>query len=206
MEGKWTSPSPHSEESSMLDLPSACDIAENFLPSHTTENSEESCFLVDMLPSPPTGENGLSAAVQGDSMGRGAEGGPTNSPAGDAALSWTHEHGRVGKALDSFYKTYCEMRPGRRDATCEAASHCLSQRISELAQQEGRKYALRCLQMAQVVLNRDGCRIFPNHPSAACFAAPAEGEAVLEGSRGTPGLSDDVLHLLSRQMRPAHSP
>ncbi|NXD14162.1 SCG1 protein, partial [Nothocercus nigrocapillus] len=61
MEGKWTSPSPHSEESSTLDLPSICDVAENFLPSHTTENSEEPCFFVDTPPSPPTGVSAVPA-------------------------------------------------------------------------------------------------------------------------------------------------
>ncbi|NWX89887.1 SCG1 protein, partial [Nothoprocta pentlandii] len=61
MEGKWTSPSPHSEESSILDLPSACDLAENFLPSHSTENSEEPCFFVDTPPSPPTGVSAVPA-------------------------------------------------------------------------------------------------------------------------------------------------
>ncbi|NWI14223.1 SCG1 protein, partial [Crypturellus soui] len=61
MEGKWTSPSPHSEESSMLDLPSACDLAENFLPSNTTESSEEPYFFMDTLPSPPTGVSAVPA-------------------------------------------------------------------------------------------------------------------------------------------------
>ncbi|NXC73927.1 SCG1 protein, partial [Anhinga anhinga] len=55
MEGKETSPSHHSEESSILDLLSVCDLAERFLPPHSSENSEEFFRSVDTFPSPPTG-------------------------------------------------------------------------------------------------------------------------------------------------------
>ncbi|NWX78972.1 SCG1 protein, partial [Alca torda] len=55
MEGKETSPSRHSEESSILDLPSVCDLAESFLPPHSSENSEELFCSVDTFPSLPTG-------------------------------------------------------------------------------------------------------------------------------------------------------
>ncbi|NXQ53579.1 SCG1 protein, partial [Anthoscopus minutus] len=53
MEGKETSPS-HSSESSILDLPSVCDLAEHFLPPHSSENSEELYPSGDVFPSPPT--------------------------------------------------------------------------------------------------------------------------------------------------------
>ncbi|NXK11732.1 SCG1 protein, partial [Herpetotheres cachinnans] len=55
VEGKETSPSHHSEESTVLDLPSVCDLAECFLPPHSSENSEELFLSVDTFPSPPTG-------------------------------------------------------------------------------------------------------------------------------------------------------
>ncbi|KAI6071570.1 hypothetical protein LUU34_00511300 [Aix galericulata] len=116
------------------------------------------------------------------------------------------EDASIRKSLDGFYETYCKNGPGRADPTCEAASRCLSQKVSELANRGGSKYALRCLQMAQVVLNRDGCKIFPNYPTTACFSKPAEGEAVLEDTKRTPGLSDDVLQLLLKQTRTEHSP
>ncbi|NXR79996.1 SCG1 protein, partial [Pycnonotus jocosus] len=54
MEGQETSPSPTSE-SSILDLPSVCDLAEHFLPPHCSENSEELDPSGDGFPSPPTG-------------------------------------------------------------------------------------------------------------------------------------------------------
>uniref|UniRef100_A0A8B9NLX1 Shieldin complex subunit 1 n=1 Tax=Accipiter nisus TaxID=211598 RepID=A0A8B9NLX1_9AVES len=128
----------------------------------------------------------------------------------DAALSWVYEHDSaedtsVRKCLDGFYKMYCKKWPDRMDPTYKAASQCLSQKISELANRDGTKYALRCLQMAQVVLNRDGCKIFPNHPTTTCFSKPTEGEVVLEDRKRTPGLSDDVLQFLLKQTRTEHS-
>uniref|UniRef100_A0A8C3C4S7 Shieldin complex subunit 1 C-terminal domain-containing protein n=1 Tax=Cairina moschata TaxID=8855 RepID=A0A8C3C4S7_CAIMO len=122
----------------------------------------------------------------------------THTELNNASLSSTYEHentedASIRKSLDGFYETYCKNGPGTADPTCEAASRCLSQKVSELANRGGSKYALRCLQMAQVVLNRDGCKIFPNYPTTACFSKPAEGEAVLEDTQRTPGLSDDVL-------------
>ncbi|KFP63889.1 Uncharacterized protein C20orf196, partial [Cariama cristata] len=200
MEGKETSPSHHSEESSILDLPSVCDLAERFLPPHSFENSEELFRSVDTFPSPPTGSWALPvlhAALKKSCiqlcLGPST---PRESSAEDTSIR---------KSLDSFYEMYCKKRPERVDPTYEAASRCLSQKISELANQDGTKYALRCLQMAQVVLNRDGCKIFPNHPTTACFSKPAEGEVMLKDRKRTPGLSDDVLQFLLKQTQTEHS-
>ncbi|NXJ66083.1 SCG1 protein, partial [Rostratula benghalensis] len=55
MEGKEPSPSHHCEESSTLNLPSVCDLAEHFLPPHCSGNSEEQFCSVDTFPSLPTG-------------------------------------------------------------------------------------------------------------------------------------------------------
>ncbi|NWT71710.1 SCG1 protein, partial [Prunella himalayana] len=54
MEEKETSPS-HTSGSSTLDLPSVCDLAEPFLPPHSSENSQELYPSGDVFPSPPTG-------------------------------------------------------------------------------------------------------------------------------------------------------
>lgn len=128
----------------------------------------------------------------------------------DAVLSWGYEcdgaeDPSIRDSLDGFYKMYCRKQPERKDPTYEAASQCLSQKISELKQKGGTKYVSRCLQMAQLVLNRDGCKIFPNHPPSACFSKPAEGEVLLENRR-TPGLSDDILQFLLKQTQAEHSP
>ncbi|KAM6433551.1 shieldin complex subunit 1 isoform 1-T2 [Rhynochetos jubatus] len=221
MEGKEMSSSHRSEESSILDLPSACDLAERFLPPHNSENTEELFYSVDTFPSPPTGESNPPSAVPASFSAGGYEkaNGRCYAKAGlceptepnNAAVSWVYERDgaedtSVRKSLDGFYEMYCKKRPDRMDPTYKAASLCLSQKISELANWDGTKYASRCLQMAQVVLNRDGCNIFPNHATTACFAKPAEGEVVLEDRKRTPGLSDEVLQFLLKQTRADHSP
>ncbi|KAM6309669.1 shieldin complex subunit 1 isoform 1-T5 [Podargus strigoides] len=221
MEGEEMLPSSHSDKSSMLDLPSVCDLAECFLPPHSSESSEELFCPVDTFPSLPTGESSLPSAVPVSFSAGSSEEAKVRcypkaglcEPAepNDSVFSWMYEHDSaedtsVGKALDGFYKRYSENQPDRKDPTYEAASRCLSQKISELANQDGTKYVSRCLQMAQVVLNRDGCKIFPNYPPTACFSKPTEGEVMLEGRKRTPGLSDDVLQFLLKHTRTEHSP
>lgn len=219
MEEKETSPS-HTSDSSMLDLPSVSDLAEHFLPPHSSENSQELYPSGDIFPSPPTGESNPSSAALAGCSAEGSEEANVScylkaglcepSEPNDAVLSWMYEHDgaedlSIRDSLDGFYKMYCRKQPERKDPTYEAASQCLSQKISELEQKDGTKYVSRCLQMAQLVLNRDGCKIFPNHPPSACFSVPAEGEVLLE-NRKTPGLSDDVLQFLLKQTQAERSP
>ncbi|XP_072187216.1 shieldin complex subunit 1 [Excalfactoria chinensis] len=220
MEGEETSPSHHSEESSILDLPSVCDLADGLLSPHSTESSEGLFSSVDTFRSPLTGESNLPSTVPADFSAGGSEKANVrcypearmyeHTEPNDIALSSMYEHdsmedASIRKSLESFYKTYCKKQPGSTDPTYEAASRCLS-KISELEDQDGTKYALRCLQMAQLVLNRDGCKIFPNHPTSACFSKPVEGEVMLEDRKRTPGLSDDVLQFLFKQTQIERSP
>lgn len=219
MEEKETSLS-HTSESSVLDLPSVCDLAEHFLPPHSSENSQELYPSGDVFPSPPTGESNPSSAAPAACSAEGSEeanvscylkAGLCEPSEPNDVLSWMSEHGggedpSIRASLDGFYKMYCRKQPEREDPTYEAASRCLSQKISELEQKDGTKYVSRCLQMAQLVLNRDGCKIFPNHPPSACFSKPAEGEVLLENRRRTPGLSDDVLQFLLKQTQAERSP
>lgn len=128
---------------------------------------------------------------------------PPTEPSGIPS-SWTSEQEgtedtSIRKSLDSFYEICCQQQPGRRDPTYNAASKCLSLKIQDLANKDGRKYALRTLHMAQMVLNRDGCNVFPNHSSNVCFSAPANGGVALEEGKLIPGLSDDVLQFLLKQ-------
>ncbi|XP_048152508.1 shieldin complex subunit 1 isoform X1 [Corvus hawaiiensis] len=220
MEGKETSPS-HTSESSILDLPSACDLAEHFLPPHSSENSEDLYPSGDVFPSPPTGESNPSSAAPVSCSAEGSEEANVRcypkaglcepSEPNDAVLSWTYERDSaegpsIRDSLDGFYNMYCSKQPERKDPTYEAASRCLSQKISELEQKDGTKYVSRCLQMAQLVLNRDGCKIFPNHPPSACFSKPGEGEVLLETRTRTPGLSDDILQFLLKQTQAERNP
>ncbi|XP_063247703.1 shieldin complex subunit 1 [Prinia subflava] len=221
MEGKEMSPGHETSESSMSDLPSVCDLAEHFLPPHSPENSQELYPSGNVSPSPPTGGSNPSSAAPAGSSAEGSEAANVNcypksglcepSEPHDSLLSWMCERDgaedpSVRDSLDAFYKMYCRKQPEREDPAYEAASRCLSQKIAELGQKDGTKYVSRCLQMAQLVLNRDGCKIFPNHPPSACFSKAAEGEVLLENRRRTPGLSDDVLQFLLKQTREERSP
>ncbi|XP_071891437.1 shieldin complex subunit 1 isoform X3 [Anas platyrhynchos] len=73
MEGKEPSPSLHSEESSVLDLPSVsvCDLAEIFQPSSSTESSEEPFRSPDSFPSPLPGESNPPSAVPAGASEKG---------------------------------------------------------------------------------------------------------------------------------------
>ncbi|XP_054239698.1 secretogranin-1 [Indicator indicator] len=64
MEGEEMSPSHHSEESSVLDLPSVGDLVEPFLPPHGSESSEELFGSGDTFPSPPTGASTVPVAKE----------------------------------------------------------------------------------------------------------------------------------------------
>ncbi|NXP63309.1 SHLD1 protein, partial [Chloropsis cyanopogon] len=212
MEEKETSPSPTSG-SSTVDLPSVCDLAEHFLPPHSSENSQELSPSGDVFPFPPTVIWSLPlrshAALSVSWLPLCNIWNVPWLPL-DAVLSWVYERDgaedpSIRDSLDGFYKMYCRKQPERKDPTYEAASRCLTQKISELEQKDGTKYVSRCLQMAQLVLNRDGCKIFPNHPPSACFSKPAEGEILLENRRSTPGLSDDVLQFLLKQTQAERS-
>ncbi|NXS30443.1 SHLD1 protein, partial [Pomatostomus ruficeps] len=208
MEGKEVSPS-HTSESSILDLPSACDLAEHFLPPHSSENSEELYPSGDVFPSPPTEFWSFIPLCEIGFLRKCFLGLCEPSEPNCAVLSWTCERDSaedpgIRDSLDGFYKMYCRKQPEKNDPTYEAASRCLSQKLSELEKKGGTKYVSRCLQMAQLVLNRDGCRMFPNHPPSACFSKPAEGQVVLENRR-IPGLSDDILQFLLKQTQAERS-
>uniref|UniRef100_A0A8C8S7M3 Shieldin complex subunit 1 n=1 Tax=Pelusios castaneus TaxID=367368 RepID=A0A8C8S7M3_9SAUR len=220
MEGDETSSSHPSEDSTVLDLPSAYDLADSFLPEHSTGISDEPCCSVDPFASPAS--LGASSPDPEEAPARctlsfwsrhhekakpghrpNAEPFQPSEPSGSPS-SWTSEQEgtedtSIRKSLDGFYETCCQQQPGRGDPTYNAASGRLSLKIQDLANKDGKRYALCTLHMAQMVLNKDGSKIFPNHSSNACFSAPANGEVALEEGKRIPGLSDDVLQFLLRQ-------
>uniref|UniRef100_A0A8C3PCY5 Shieldin complex subunit 1 n=1 Tax=Chrysemys picta bellii TaxID=8478 RepID=A0A8C3PCY5_CHRPI len=220
MEGDETASSHPSEDSSILDLPSAYDITDSFLLEHSTGTSDEPCSSVDTFassaclgassPDPGEAQHAASTSVW---HGHCEEANPRHRPPAEPfqpaepsgiPSSWTYEQEgtediSIRKSLDSFYETCCQQQPGRGDPTYNAASEWLSLKIQDLANKEGGKYSLCSLHMAQMVLNRDGCKVFPNHSSNAGFSAPANGEVALEEGKRTPGLSDDVLQFLLKQ-------
>lgn len=220
MEGDETTSNHSSENSSILDLPSAFDIADSFLPEHSAGTSDEPHSSVGTFASSASlgaGSPDSEKTQHATSMriwpkhyeAANSRHHPTAMPFqaaghGGVPSSWTDEHEgtedtSIRKSLDSFYETCCQQQPSKEDPKYNAASERLALKIQEVANKDGRKYALRSLYMAQMVLNRDGCQVFPDHSSKACFSAPANGEVALEKGKRTPGLSDDVLQFLLKQ-------
>ncbi|XP_019356278.1 shieldin complex subunit 1 isoform X2 [Alligator mississippiensis] len=220
MEGDDASLNLLSEENSIVDLPSACDLSDNFLPQHSAESSDEPFSSVQTFASSiSTGDNsqdpedGTSLVTMGFWTKFCEKANPRHhsdaefqpSQPSDILSSWTSEHegtnegASIKNSLKNFYEKCCQVQPGQGDPAYKAASQCLSQKISELASKDGTKYALRSLQIAQMVLNRDDIKVFPNHSRNACFSAPADGEATMNEGKKIPGLSDDVLRFLLKQ-------
>lgn len=119
-------------------------------------------------------------------------------------LTWTFEQEDEGepsirKSLGAFYETCCKKKPFGGSPAYQAASQCLCVKIAELANKEGTKYAQKSLQIAQMVLNRDGDKVFPQSSGTTCFSSPTKPGVNLEQGKSTPGLSDDILQLILQQ-------
>ncbi|KAJ6659246.1 hypothetical protein lerEdw1_019292 [Lerista edwardsae] len=119
-------------------------------------------------------------------------------------LTWTYEQEDEGeptirKSLDAFYETCCKKKPFGGSPAYQAASQYLCVKIADLANKEGTKYAQKSLQIAQMVLNRDGDKVFPQSSSSTCFSAPTKPDTRLEPGKSTPGLADDILQLILQQ-------
>ncbi|XP_026508925.1 shieldin complex subunit 1 [Terrapene carolina triunguis] len=178
MEGDETASSHPSEDSSILDLPSAYDITDSFLLEHNTGTSDEPCSSVDTFAS--------SACLERD---------PNKFyPKAVQIVVGVLNHLETLPGCVAFFLDMSHSNQAWKPEWC-----ICSLKIQDLANKEGGKYSLCSLHMAQMVLNRDGCKVFPNHSSNAGFSAPANGEVALEEGKRTPGLSDDVLQFLLKQ-------
>lgn len=124
--------------------------------------------------------------------------------ANEHPASWTPEQKDEGepavkKSLDAFYSTCCPKKLFGGSPELESASQRISAKIAELADRGGTAYAMKSLRVAQMVLNRDGNKVFPQHSSGTCFSAAMESSASLEEGKKIPGLSDDVLQFLLKR-------
>lgn len=123
-------------------------------------------------------------------------------PPGELPLSWTYGQKDEGestarKSLDTFYKTCCQKKPYGGSPEYEAASQCVSVKMAELVAKGGMNYALKSLQIAQMVLNRDGSKVLPQQ--ATFFSTSPKASLCLEQKRQVPGLSDDILPFIMKQ-------
>ncbi|XP_001496174.1 shieldin complex subunit 1 isoform X1 [Equus przewalskii] len=189
-----------SEESSALDLPSACDLRDYVLQRPGQEPNSEAFSSVEALSTP------CSSDVDPDSSNfHTAQDDSWTSenfwldPSVKGQLETKEEDDGLRQSLDRFYEMFSHPQPAFGNPLSASVSQCLSQKINELKGQENQRYALRSFQMARVILNRDGCSVLRKHSRDAHFYAPGEGSMSLEDEKPTPGLSKDVLHFLLQQ-------
>ncbi|XP_025020219.1 uncharacterized protein C20orf196 homolog [Python bivittatus] len=104
------------------------------------------------------------------------------------------------KSLDMFYSTWCQKKPFGGSPIYESTSQCLSRKTADLAGKEGMKFTVKSLQIAQMVLNREENKIFPQPPSNhISFLTPVNAGAGSEKGKAIPGLSDDILQFILKQ-------
>ncbi|XP_030052161.1 shieldin complex subunit 1 [Microcaecilia unicolor] len=120
---------------------------------------------------------------------------------GHSLTCWDEDVSRNSKSLrqslDTFYKMFCKPKPSEGDVDYKTISQHLSCKTTDLTRDGGHRYTLLSLQMAQLILNRDGCGVFPTYSKNLHFSASANTRFVLE--KTTPGLSEDVMHFLWKQ-------
>ncbi|XP_034288215.1 shieldin complex subunit 1 [Pantherophis guttatus] len=104
------------------------------------------------------------------------------------------------KSLDTFYRTLCQKKPSGGSPRYESTSQCLSLKTADLAGKEGMKFIVKNLQIAQMVLNREENKIFPQPPcNHFCLLTPISTDASSEKGKAIPGLSDDVFRFILKQ-------
>ncbi|XP_039719705.1 shieldin complex subunit 1-like isoform X4 [Pteropus medius] len=192
-------PGSQSEESSVLDLPSACDIRNYMLQRPSQEAHSEAFLSVEALSIPTSSDvepdtSNLNTA-QNDSWNS------ENfwlSPSVKGQPETKTEDDELRKSLDKFYEMFGHPQPASGNLLSASVCQCLSQKIDELKGQESQKYVLRSFQMARVIFNRDGCSVLQRHSRDTHFY-PLERSVSLDIETPTPGLSKDIINFLLRQ-------
>uniref|UniRef100_A0A6I8QRG9 Shieldin complex subunit 1 C-terminal domain-containing protein n=1 Tax=Xenopus tropicalis TaxID=8364 RepID=A0A6I8QRG9_XENTR len=95
---------------------------------------------------------------------------------------------QIRKTLDAFYELGNRREFHRSDKN--EMLHQLSMRISE-TNASGSLYALRCLQLAKVIVTQGETDIFQNKAQDSVFSSPACNEIATD-NKSIPGLSEDV--------------
>lgn len=171
-----------------LDLPSASDI-HNYLLRSASPSSAGSCSASEPAGSSLNTEQKDSWTC--DDLWLGAS---ENSQS-----KANEEDGGLRYSLDRFYEVFGRPQPLSKDSLSAPVCQCLSQKIAELRDQGGQKYALCTFQMARVIFSRDGCSVLQRHGQASRFYPLHEGNESLDDEKQTPGLSKDVIRFLLQQ-------
>ncbi|XP_062959237.1 shieldin complex subunit 1 isoform X2 [Cynocephalus volans] len=228
MAAEEATPSSQEEEDSTLDLPSVCDIRDYVLQRPSPEANSESLSSGEFHSFPCSSDVDPDYRVRGTEEGvkekkvRSGAGryslaqiqtSNINTEQNDSWASenfWLdpsvkgesetkEEEDGIRKSLDRFYEMFGHPKSGSGNTLSTSVCQCLSQKITELRDEESQKYALRSFQMARVIFNRDGCSILQRHSRDTHFYPLGEGSMSLDDEKPTPGLSKDIVRFLLQQ-------
>ncbi|XP_033859817.3 shieldin complex subunit 1-like [Acipenser ruthenus] len=93
----------------------------------------------------------------------------------------------TGKNIDSLYSN--SSKPENTDRMFQLISDLLASKVSQLKEKGEKKYVVRSFQMAQILLNSHGTKIFQNHHASSTKSSDSTAEKI----RPIPGLSVDVI-------------
>ncbi|XP_066243323.1 shieldin complex subunit 1 isoform X1 [Saccopteryx leptura] len=193
-------PGSESEESSALELPSACDLRDYMLQEPSQEAHSLAVGSIEALSTPSSSEvdpdtNSLNT-TQNDSW---TSEDFRSDPSLKGQPETNAEDDGLRESLDRFYEMFGQPQSASENPLSAAVCQCLSQKIEELKGQENQNYTLRSFQMARVIFNRDGCSVLQKHSRDARFYPLEEGSVSLDDEKPIPGLSKDVIHFLLQQ-------
>ncbi|XP_008821065.1 shieldin complex subunit 1 [Nannospalax galili] len=120
-------------------------------------------------------------------------------PSVKGPLETKEEDNGIRKSLDKFYEAFGHPVLGSGDRLSVSVCQCLSQKITELRDQESQKYARLSFQMARVIFSRDGCSVLRRRSRNTCFYPLEQGGSSVENEKLTPGLSREIIHFLLQQ-------
>ncbi|XP_048204788.1 shieldin complex subunit 1 isoform X2 [Perognathus longimembris pacificus] len=200
MAAQEATPDSQSGESCALDLPSACDLRDYVLQRPSQEANSEALSSVEAHSFPYSsdvdpGNNSLNSEQKDSWTSENLW--PDPSLKGQAETN--EEDAGLRKSLDRFYDVFGHLQLASGNPRSASVCQCLSEKITELKGQESQKYTLRCFQMAQVILNQDGCSILQKHSKHTHFYPLGAADASLDDEEPTPGLSKDIIRYLLKQ-------
>ncbi|XP_023367983.1 uncharacterized protein C20orf196 homolog isoform X1 [Otolemur garnettii] len=190
----------HSEDSSAVDLPSACDIRDYVLQRPSEKANSEAFSSAEFLSLPCSSD--VDPDTSSPNIGRSDSWASENfwlDPSEKSQPETKEDNDGLRESLDRFYDRFGRPQPASENPLSASVCQCLSQKISHLRDQESRKYALRSFQMARVIFSRDGCSVLEKHSRDIHFYPLEEGSTSPDDDKPIPGLSKDIIHFLLQQ-------
>ncbi|KAM4694982.1 shieldin complex subunit 1 isoform 1-T2 [Discoglossus pictus] len=101
---------------------------------------------------------------------------------------------KIRNTLDAFYNL--QEKCNSKENPCNVALNQLSIKIAEMHANQ-QMYALRTLQVARIILNRDGANILQSDSKDSAFSSPTH--VCSKNPKPIPGLSKDVIKFVMKE-------